>query len=182
MKSKNRTFVIFFILSVLVWLIGFLDPVLSSKGGHVFSSEIPEIEINKMVSVKSVSLNNTFVCLKICINGLCSFGLYSLFCLLLNGYVLGNYAALMRNLNVPTSIILKATLPHFLEYIALWLSGAVGLNGIIIFFNLIRGKPIVNREQVRFLLKVIGIIFILVIISAYAEVRISLELILEAIK
>jgi uncharacterized membrane protein SpoIIM required for sporulation len=133
-------------------------------------------------SVQTILFNNAFVYIKIVVYGLFSFGLYSGLFLFYNGYILGNYVALMQDYNIPGEIIAKAVLPHFLEYFSMWLSGAIGLSGIGIITNLMRNRELLAKKQIYFFLRVIGLIVICVVISAIVEVKLSLEFALKALE
>jgi uncharacterized membrane protein SpoIIM required for sporulation len=122
-----------------------------------------------------IFLNNLNVNFSICIIGFFTAGLYAFTYLFFNGFVMGSYFsytfALFEN---PYQIILRATLPHCMEFMALWLSGSIGLFGFSVVYRIIKGERALHNSELSEILRILIFIIIITAIAAYLEVNISI--------
>jgi len=70
--------------------------------------------------------------------------------------------------------LLKSSAPHFSEIIGFWLAGSIGLKGITWLRSLIITNKLPDIGSVIFNLRILLIAVILIILSGFIEVYISL--------
>jgi len=66
-------------------------------------------------------------------------------------------------------LIMKSTMPHFLEYVSLWITGSIGLHGISVFKNLLHGNIILKKQDLQKTFIVTCICLVFTLIAAYVE-------------
>lgn len=174
-------------ISFLIWVLFFLIAFFSggnepstvkdsksNRSGGFHQKKAEDQSPKQRISVESLFKNNSLVVLGNYV-GLGTFGISSVGMLGTNGYIMGIYVKKALLCNFSWATILKLTLPHFLEYLAIWISGAIGLHGFFLGINLLRGKKL---PDARFfiLISVAMIICILFIyIAAYLEYYVSMS-------
>jgi len=116
--------------------------------------------------------------LKVCaflISGVILTGIPTIGILVYNGFFSG---ALIRyfldNELLTVNELLKSTAPHFSEIVGFWLAGSIGLNGITWLRNLIITNQLPDIGSVIYNLRILLISVILIIVSGFIEVYISL--------
>ena len=156
--------------SMGIWGIGVL-------WAQIYHPEIPETSLTKpfeiSISALGIFLNNLKV-IMVNISGLISSGIITFFTLLLNGYVFGLILHNAIEEKFSFLFIGAKIIPHFPEYIAIWLSGGVGLSGIYIFRRLNHMDIPLTKSEYILLLKYILLSILLIFIAAYTEKYISL--------
>jgi len=116
--------------------------------------------------------------LKVCaflISGVILSGIPAIGILVYNGFFSG---ALIRyfldNELLTVNELLKSSAPHFSEIIGFWLAGSIGLKGITWLRSLIITNKLPDIGSVIFNLRILLIAVILIILSGFIEVYISL--------
>ena len=164
---------ILFIFSILCYSSGL---VLSICLPHEMN-QIGESQGNCLLDLSFANLlkNNLASNLSICFFGLGSFGIYALFALFLNGYVLGlNLKWAVHWFEDPSRLIVRSVLPHSFELLSLWLAGSIGLYGGILCVRLFKGKSILDCSELVWFGRFLCIIFMLTILAALVESKVSL--------
>ena len=166
----KKMFLVFLLLSMISWCTGVFIPQFINCNPFFYKNDKPDKfdNIKSTISFQKILKNNLMVVFNNCIYGFFSFGIYSTLNIFFNGFVFGLFLNIIIK-EAPISIILISTVPHFTEYIAIWLSGTLGLYGNLFFVRLIKDKKIIESKETYFLLLLILIIVILIIVSAYIE-------------
>lgn len=169
------------IISILVWSVGFVIPLIMQDNNIADFTQDFRNSRDEFMEFKQILVNNLNAAFSILIFGFFTLGIYSVLMIFLNGFVLGihvDYA--LNSVNIPLGIILKSILPHFLEYVALWISMALSLYGIIIIHRLCKSEPgMLTGDEVRLLIHASLIILLFITMAAFIEVKISLPVILQ---
>ena len=162
---------VFFFLASGIWASGAL-------WAQLCCPRIPEIPLDKPFVINMTAIGiflNNLKMLLFNISGLVSCGIPTLFTLLLNGFVFGLLIRNAVDAGLPLHVIGFKTLPHFPEYIAIWLSGAIGLSGMQLFIRLTRSGtvPIIETDF-KIIMKFILLCLLCIFMAALIEKNIIL--------
>lgn len=122
----NRLLRKYYIVSFFIWLFAFLL-------SFIFIRELPHIQYNvfEFIEINNKELLFIFfnnLRLVLCnLFGVLSFGILPFTNLLINGFILGGFVFYAINIGMPISRIIHTTLPHFTEYLAIFISAGFGL-------------------------------------------------------
>jgi uncharacterized membrane protein SpoIIM required for sporulation len=122
MNKKLFSFIIF--IWILSLLFGMMNPLMFQR-----------ITEQKIVPTFYDIFKNNIRIIFSNLSGILTFGITSFFALVINGYVLGMYIGTAANNNFEFLFLLKLTLPHFSEYIAIWISCYCGIYGFFYFYK-----------------------------------------------
>ena len=183
---SNKLFLFFVLISIIIFIIGF-SISFSCKSSLITECEMKnnngnfnfEHKLNNF-NFENIFSNNAKMVIYNCLIGLVSGGIYSVYNIFFNGFFFGGYLKFLVSKGYPYCLILKGILPHFLEFIAIFISGGVGLFGIILLIDLITGEKTIDIVFFKEFVKLIAIILLLIGISAYMEVYVSLPLLLRS--
>lgn len=111
------------------------------------------------------------------ISGIVAFGIPAIINLVINGAIMGLFLKKALSVQMPLSILAQSTLPHFLEYIALWITGSIGLHGIPVLKKLLKGSPILSKTDFIKTFIVTGICLLFTFIAANIEATVCRNII-----
>ena len=172
--SVNKILFKMFLISLFFYVIGICTSFWLQI--DLLTINFDPVAENTEYSFLTLCLNNLNVHISIALLGFFSLGIYAIYCIFLNGFLMGIYVyTIFVNYENPWSIIAKGLLPHFMEFLAIWLSGAIGLYGIQVFFRLIKNEKIFKHNELKFLIKYILIIIFFTVIAAYMEIYVSVS-------
>ncbi|MDR1974940.1 MAG: stage II sporulation protein M [Bacteroidales bacterium] len=176
----------FFIIAFLCWLLPFVLRIFLVKIPEMdmSSAEISEnsidrtiqflLEGNRQKAFLSVFCNNILGCVINILGGvLLGFG--TLLNLLLNGFLSADIFVSSYHSGVSAWTIMKITLPHSIEFIGFWLSGATGFYIAWHIIQAMRNKDSFSRQ----FYKTVGwgslLTVVIISVAAYAEIYISMD-------
>lgn len=185
-----KIFWISFIVSIILWSLPFVIRLffLQLPEVHIESSKLQPSGTNQVVSeifqsVKSndrwnafylIFKNNLNGCVLNILGGVL-LGLGTVFNLLINGFYTADVFATTYHSGVSLQKIVTSTLPHSIELIGFWLSGAIGFYIAKLIVDLMREKAVDYLKA----LKTIGvstfISFTIILIAAWIEAFISIQ-------
>lgn len=185
----KRAFWLFCLLSVNLWLIAFLIRILFVDNEYFIPPETSELQVfdnffkvaqqldegNKFNAFSSIFWNNLKICL-FNIAGGAMFGIATIISLLQNGFFTADVFCILYNNGISVNEILKHTLPHSVELIASWLSGAIGFCFAKLIIDYLREKALPNDRFIVFMGFNSLIIVITTLIAALIEVYISVPI------
>ena len=188
MNKKNRIFFVYFIISILLWFLPFIVRILFIDTTN--SSVIPELNqqhtaIDIASEIKDYLLNNDklsafclvfFNNLKVCfinIFGGFLLGLGTISNLVINGFYTADVFATLYENGMSINKILMHTLPHSIELVGIWISGAIGLKIAKIIINMMRNNTIPTYQTIKLLTLSASIMTLIILIAAYIETYIS---------
>lgn len=120
-----------------------------------------------------IFFNNLKSCVFNIVGGV-MFGLGTLINLLMNGFVTADMLHNSYQKGLPVTLIIKHTLPHSIELLGVWLSGAIGFYIARQLWNFIRHGKI----NMFLFFKIVGANFfatvIIILVAAFLEVYVSL--------
>ena len=164
--------------AALIWFAALIITVVDGRYADALLGTDPESgdgSVNEIVSARGVlfiTYRNAVAVVCNAAGGL-SGGIYTAINLALNGGSLGMYVNAARTRGFSWMRIAAHTVPHFAEYIALWLSGGTGflLTGFLI--KRLRTSKMPARSDVVFFTRLLAVSFMLVLMGAVSEVWIS---------
>ena len=138
-------------LAVIAFLINTIVYSISIIFGYFSYTNSPKLKITNL-NMLDILQNNLFLSGKIVVFGLITFGLYSIFIVFMNGFILGNS---LSSGNFEWNIM--HVIPHgVFEIPAILISATLGMMSLIIIINLIYStKPniILSKKNLFFMLK-----------------------------
>ncbi len=170
-------------LSSLIWILSFsssffINPkdILEKEDSGIINDLKTNVENDKKITVVGIILKqNIKVCLLL-FCGIFLYGIPTIITLVFNGFITGS---ILRDIIIYNSLsnkdILFKTLPHFSELLGFWISGAVGLMGIIWFNRLIRENTLPDKSEIKKISVMMLSSVTIVIISGFIEVYISMK-------
>ena len=189
-KQEKRTFWLFFLLSACLWLIPFLMRIFVIDFGNIeplpkiTETQAPSaiskitqefVEGNKLSAFGLMFWNNIKVCIINVVGG-AMLGIITTISLLQNGFFTGDVMSNVYNSGMPVNEIIKHTLPHSIELIGAWLSGATGFSFAKIIIDYMRGKAMPCKRFIKFLGYNALIVLLITLIAAFIEVYISVSI------
>tara|TARA_B100000780_G_C21093309_1_gene440721 strand:- start:117 stop:698 length:582 start_codon:yes stop_codon:yes gene_type:complete len=190
MKKTRKTFIICFIISFLLWFFPFIIRILfidtidklihsSADEQHTTLNIVAEItehlnNNDKWSAFCLVFFNNLKVCF-INIFGGILLGLGTLVSLIVNGFFAADTFVTLHQNGMSINKILAHTLPHSIELIGIWLSGAIGLNIAKIFIDMMKNDITPTYLTIKFLLLMSLIMTLIILIASYIEIYISIK-------
>lgn len=165
-KLTNQTILrrLFIFISGIVWF-------LSLKVGIYLIYENQELIGGAQsfeISFIKILINNSFLMIG-SFFGFIFLSIPSIIMLISNGLVLGLYLGKAKILGIPINQLLFYTLPHFLEYIALW---TVTGSSIINTWNLLKKQNKEIQNSIKTILPLVLLeVFIAALIEYYVEIR-----------
>lgn len=190
---SRRIFWLFCVLSACLWLIpfffrifyvDFVDPkdfgispkTTQSQAPNVISQVICQLdEGHKFSAFGLIFWNNLKVCI-LNIAGGAMLSIMTIINLLKNGLFTGNILSSVYHNGMDISVILKHTLPHSIELLGTWLSGAIGFNFTKIIIDYMRGKGVPEKRHVKFLVTNTLVVLFITFFSAFIEVYVSMSI------
>lgn len=191
LKSK-RAFWLFCLLSAALWIIPFFIRIflidcddiglvpqpketVQSEVHNIVTEIVRKIETGNRFSAFGVMFWNNFkVCIINMIGGV-MLGIVTVFSLLQNGFFTADAMINVYNSGMPINTIIKHTLPHSIELIGAWLSGAIGFSFAKSIIDFMRGKGMLTIQFLKFLGINAFVILIITLIAAYLEVYVSMS-------
>jgi len=174
--SEKKRDILFLILLLAAYVLGVTIGFICGVGDLSYTTSIQQSASNhtQLYSMEPfnrflyIARNNLMVSLKCCVYGTFSMGLFSLFLLVFNGFVLGDMIG--RNSHfLSTEEICKSTLPHSLEFVGIALFGLTGK---------IMSTDIFTRHPLRRLVtcvKIASIATFIIIFTAAIEGYVSMS-------
>ena len=154
-------------LAVIAFLINTIVYSISIIFGYFSYTNSPKLKITNL-NMLDILQNNLFLSGKIVVFGLITFGLYSIFIVFMNGFILGNS---LSSGNFEWNIM--HVIPHgVFEIPAILISATLGMMSLIIIINLIYStKPniILSKKNLFLCSKIIILTILLLIASSYVE-------------
>jgi uncharacterized membrane protein SpoIIM required for sporulation len=192
MTTKNfshdkRAFWIFCLLSACFWLAPFLIRIfLVDFENSVSLPETTEPQENNVIyQIKQyldegkkiyafglIFWNNLQVCV-LNMGGGAMLGMITIVSLLQNGFFTADMMSNVYHSNISVSEILQHTLPHSIELIGIWISGAIGFSFAKIIIDYMRGKALPNKQFIKFIGYHFFVMLLIILTAAYIEVYIS---------
>lgn len=191
-KQGKRAFWFFFLLSACLWLIPFFVRVYFIDLGGIESlpkeeglqphtpNAVTQItqqlnEGNKFYAFSLMFWNNIKVCI-INIVGGAMLGIITTISLLQNGFFTADVMSNVYHNGMAVKDIIKHTLPHSVELLGAWLSGAIGFSFAKIIIDYMRGKAMPCKRFIKFLAHNALIVLLITLIAAFIEVYISVSI------
>ncbi|CAM3156599.1 stage II sporulation protein M [Leuconostoc gasicomitatum] len=154
-------------LAVVAFLINTIIYSISIIFGYFSYTNSPKIKITNL-NMLDILQNNLFLSGKIIVFGMITFGLYSIFIVFMNGFILGNS---LSSGNFEWNIM--HIIPHgVFEIPAILISATLGMMSLIIIVNLIyytKQKVALSKKNIFVYSKLIILIILLLIASSYVE-------------
>ncbi len=151
---------VFILLPVFIFLIGLLAGVFINPNNLVFQTSN-----TKMFSTSELFFHNmsAIICNA---SGILTFGISTSINIFITAFILGIYINEALKAGYSLSFILSHTLPHFTEYIAIFISGYIGFSGYSLLFSHNFSKAYLIKQGKLFLLTIPLILF-----AAFMEVN-----------
>lgn len=188
-KGFRKSYLFFLILSFSLWTLSFLFRI------YLFDSQTTgnyaELEAVKKVAYQNLSENIRnqdsykvfwFICrnnLEVCIINIAGgvlFGLLTFVNLIKNGFLISDIFCAAYSNGIPIQVILKHTLPHSVEIVGAWISGAIGFSFGKLIYGIIRDNIFPCAKCIKFLGYQILYVAVLTVFAAFVETYISLNL------
>lgn len=166
----------FILISISIWLIGILVGI-SIDNVYVKDHEQVAIKLQNLVkneSFISVFYNN-WILITILHFGFISIGLITIGTLFYNGFIFGcmyNFAFKILSFKQ----IALSTLPHFIEVIAIIISGSFGLKQSLVLINWLNKQDFILHNEFEKNLKHYFFMVFVIFIAAAIEMTISISI------
>lgn len=166
-----------FCVAILCWLLPALvalssDPITSSPPNPAFAESLPDLNSSSLL--KTI-LHRNLLMVVVNLAGVLSFGTISLLNLAVNGMTMGAVTQSALSAGMSWQQIMRYTLPHSLEFVGLWLSGAVGLRGAKHGYKLLRYGKFPELGDIQGFMPATLYSIIFIVVAAWLEVHVSLD-------
>jgi uncharacterized membrane protein SpoIIM required for sporulation len=176
----------------MLWIIPFIIRIFLIDFGTFESVQLPEkieqsevqnvakeivqkLEAGNRFSAFSLMFWNNFkVCIIHMVGGV-MLGIVTAVSLLQNGFFTADIMTNIYYSGMPVSAIMKHTLPHSMEIIGAWLSGAIGFSFAKIIIDYMGGKGVPILRFIKFLGINFFAVLLITLIAAYMEVYVSMS-------
>lgn len=120
-----------------------------------------------------IFINNLKVCI-VNITGGVMLGVVTFTNLVINGFLAADTFMSLHNNGMKVGKILEHTLPHSIELVGIWLSGAIGFSITMVIIDLMRGKEMPSILFFRTLSKIALVTILIILFAAFIETYISI--------
>lgn len=176
----------FYLASILLWLIPFIGRLLMGEQDLSQMPEMPNVLMQSMndAYIKNdsytmfliIAKNNLYGCATNILGGIL-LSIPTIANLVINGFASSDMFETIHSNGMSIHDILKMTLPHSIELIGFWMSGAIGF---MISFRLLK----MMKDQIDFNIKSFGklltmcsAVFVIIVVAAYIEAYVSMYII-----
>ncbi|MBD3377820.1 hypothetical protein GF406_22515 [candidate division KSB1 bacterium] len=186
-SHSKRVFWIFCLLSACFWLAPFciriflvdfensvpLPETTEPQGNNILFQIKQYLDAGKKFDAFGLIFwNNLQVCVLNMVGG-AMLGIITMISLLQNGFFTADVMSNVYYSNISVNEIVQHTLPHSIELIGIWISGAIGFSFAKTMIDFMRGKSLPSKQFMKFIGYHFLIMLLIILTAAYIEVYIS---------
>ncbi len=184
-SRTKRVFGFFLFMSFLFWFLPFMirlfliDGINIEKNTQVTGVDVVSditsslLQKDRWSAFCMIFNNNIKVCIINIIGGV-MLGIVTMFNLVVNGFLAADTFANLHDNGMKVSKILECTLPHSVELVGIWVSGAIGFSITLVIIDLMRGKEMPSIIFFRTLGKIALVTILIILFAAFIETYISI--------